>query len=291
MVKGTLPGAALVAAITISGTALAQDVPASAQSPDPSTSSGLPRAESTGEAQMRARQRVATMEAVLERAVSFGADRVIEQVRDIMGGDQPRLLGAPRVRGTRLEGYGVFFDVEVPRLNLPILWDVRYLVDGAGPMNAMLAELRLVAAQLNDPASRALLESTIARLQAQTAPPNTERLRQNVTAASISPEEPRTPPRPAVRPAIEDPQAEYRKQVTAALIDAVLENTAPVLIGPEEWLWISARSNVVRDPLYPGDTVGSTTWVARVKGSTLADLRAQRITLGEARTLVVEQEQ
>jgi hypothetical protein len=273
MLKHVLAGAAIAVAMTMPGTAQAQDAPAG-----------------TSDEQIRARQRVATMEAILERAVSFGADQIIVQVQDILG-DQPRLLGAPRVRGFRLEGHGVVFNVEVPSLQVPILWDVRYLVDASGS-NAMLAELRLIARQLNDAASRALLESAIVRWQAQAAPgAGRDRLQQNVSAASIAPEELRTQATPPARPPMDDPQAEYRKQVKAALIDAILENTAPVLIGPDEWLTIAARSNVARDPLFPGDTVASATWVASIKGSTLADLRAQRITSADARKLVVEQEQ
>jgi hypothetical protein len=246
--------------------------------------------QSRSEAEMLARRRVETMEAILERAVSFGADQIIVQVRDIMGGDQPRLNGAPRVRGFRLPGYGMVFDVDVPSLQVPILWPVRFLVDDARAAGAMLAELRLFARQMENPADRAEFERLIAKLETQAPPaPNVDRLRQSVAATSVAPEASRREAPP--RPPIEDPQAEYRKQVKAALIDAVLENPASVQVGADEWLAIAAGSNIARDPLYPGDTVGSTTWVARIKGNVLADLRAQRITAAEARALVEQGEQ
>src|SRR5688500_7231838 len=95
------------------------------------------------EEQLRARQRIAMMEASLERSVSMGAIPVIRQVQDLVG-DPPRLLGAPRATGTRLEGIGVFFNVQVPALNVPILWEMRHLVDTRAT-NALLAELRMFA--------------------------------------------------------------------------------------------------------------------------------------------------
>jgi len=239
---------------------------------------------------VRARQQVSTMEGILERAVSFGADNVIEQVSSIVG-DQPRLLGAPRARGFRLEGYAVFFDVDVPSLTLPLLWPVRHLVDDVRA-NAMMSELRLFAAQLDQP-SRDELERLIAKLQPQAAPPQgMDRLRQNVAAASLAPETVRAPaPAPAPPIPLEDPVEAYRKEVKAALINAMLEQGGSLAIGPDEWLIVAARSNVPRDPLFPGDTVASTTWVAKVKGSDLAAFRAQKITADEARTLVEEREQ
>ena len=53
--------------------------------------------------QVRARQRIVTMEAVLARAVSNGAENVLRQLRNVMP-DQPMLAGAPQARGFRLEG-------------------------------------------------------------------------------------------------------------------------------------------------------------------------------------------
>src|SRR5687767_9909484 len=106
----TISAAAAVVAVT---TAVA-----AAQAPSP---------QQAQEEQIRARQRIATMEAVLQQAVSNGAGKVLRQVQTIMP-DQPMLAGAPQARGFRLDGYGVFFDVEVPLLRLPILWPLRYVV-------------------------------------------------------------------------------------------------------------------------------------------------------------------
>src|SRR5919108_220376 len=76
--------------------------------------------------QVKARQRISMMEGVLERAVSNGADNMVRQMKAVMG-DAPMLTGVPEVRGFRLDGYGVFFDVEVPQLVLPVTWPLRQL--------------------------------------------------------------------------------------------------------------------------------------------------------------------
>jgi len=76
--------------------------------------------------QVKARQRISMLEGVLERAVSNGADNMVRQMKAVMG-DAPMLTGVPEVRGFRLDGYGVFFDVEVPALRLPVTWPLRYM--------------------------------------------------------------------------------------------------------------------------------------------------------------------
>src|ERR1700754_3956144 len=81
--------------------------------------------------QVKARQKISTMEAVLERAVSNGADNMLRQMRELMP-DAPMLSGQPQVRGFRLEGFGVFFDVDVPALRIPISYTLRYMVDQNG---------------------------------------------------------------------------------------------------------------------------------------------------------------
>ena len=86
------------------------------------------QAPSKEDEQVKTRQRISTMEGVLERAVSNGAENMLREVRTVMP-DAPMLSGMPQVRGFRLDGYGVFFDVEVPALRLPVTWPLRYLIE------------------------------------------------------------------------------------------------------------------------------------------------------------------
>jgi hypothetical protein len=63
-------------------------------------------------------------------------------------------------------------------------------------------------------------------------------------------------------------------------MDAMLEHSGALMVGPDEWLTAAARDNEPRDRLNPGDDVRSI--VLRVKGSDLTDLRAGRLSLDEA---------
>jgi hypothetical protein len=107
-----------------------------------------------------------------------------------------------------------------------------------------------------------------------------------VSAATVA--APAAPQQPNVDPAVvEDPQAAYTREVKTALISAMLENSQSLALGPQEWLTVAARDDEPRNPLFPsGATVDSSIWIARVKGSDLAALRAGTLTVEEARTRV-----
>ena len=227
------------------------------------------QAPSKEDEQVKTRQRISTMEGVLERAVSNGAENMLRQVRTVMP-DAPMLSGMPQVRGFRLDGYGVFFDVEVPALRLPVTWPLRYLIeDNRAAVAATLAELRTLIA--DQPArDRDRFELLAQRLETRAVMP-------------------RATPRQA-DPVITEPDVAYTKAVREALIDAMIENSGPIPVGADEWLTVAARDNVPRDPLAPGDTAGLNTLIFRVKGSDLAAFRAGRLTLEEARRHVLVQE-
>jgi hypothetical protein len=64
------------------------------------------------------------MEGVLVSAVRHGADLLGSELRPI----NPNLVllaGTARARGFVLEGYGVFFDVEIPALRESVAWTLR----------------------------------------------------------------------------------------------------------------------------------------------------------------------
>jgi hypothetical protein len=180
--------------------------------------------------------------------------------------DAPMLSGAPKVRGFRLDGYGVFFDVEVPALRLPMTWPLRYVLqDDTAAVNAALNELRQIVAQ-QLPRERDRFELLARRLELR---------------ASIPQAAPRTG-----NPVVTAPDEAYTKAVREALIDAMIENSGPIPLGPDEWLTVAARDNVPRDPLIPGDTAGLNTLTFRLKGSVLAEFRAGRVSLEDTRARV-----
>src|SRR5688572_18578051 len=146
--------------------------------------------------QVRQRQRISLMEGVLERAVANGADNLLRQVKHLMP-DVPMLTGAPEVRGFRLDGYGVFFDVEVPALRLPLSWTLRYVADG-NRLAAQAAMARLRAMVLEQPAQeRERLETLVRRME-------------EAMPSSAQAE-------PAV---VRDPNEAYTRAVKEALVDA-----------------------------------------------------------------------
>lgn len=231
--------------------------------------------------QVKARQRIAMMEGVLERAVSNGADNLLRQVRAVMP-DVPMLSGVPQARGFRLEGYGVFFDVEVPALRLPLTWTLRYMIDDdRSAASAALAELRSYVQQ-QGPRERERLDQLVRRLEAQLGPsqvPSAQRGVQSIPVAASA-----TAPQAQIDPSIlNDPNDAYTREVKEALVDAMIEHSGAIVLGPEEWLTVAARDNLPRDPLIPGDTAELTTILFRVKGSDLTAFRSGRLTLEDAR--------
>jgi hypothetical protein len=246
--------------------------------------------------QVRARQRISTMEVVLARAVQNGADMVLRQVSSVMP-DRPMLSGAPQVRGFRLEGYGVFFHVQVPTLVLPITWPIRQLVQESESRAASLTLQRMFAeAQTLDAARAERFQQLIRELQLQLDASN-QRPRTGgraVGAANLPIGIPGQPvaAAPGVDPrVVDDPHAAYTEEVKKALINNMLENSQGLPIAPTEWLVIAARDDEPRSPLLVGDTIDFSTWIMRVKGSDLAALRSGGITLDEARSRVEVREE
>ena len=239
--------------------------------------------------QFRARQRLTLMESVLERAVANGADNLVRQVKTYLP-DPPMFLGAPKVRGFRLEGYGVFFDVEVPGLRPPITWTLRYMLDDSRRAAASLAELKAWLVQLG-PRERARGQEMVTRLEEQIGAARSARAGTGggpVDASALgSPLEQTASGEPRV---IVDPSEAYTTEVKSALVEAMIESSGTLNLSADEWLTIAARDNVPSDPLVPSDKSDFSTVIFRIKGSDLAAFRAGRLTLEQARAKVEHRE-
>jgi hypothetical protein len=253
---------------------------------------------------VKARYNIFTMEAVLERAVEHGADQLRRQVRRVMP-DMLLLSGAAEARGFRLEGYGVFFDVEVPALRESVAWQLRTMIDENGTaLTTALQQLKafVQAQSIQDARAKQSLEQALKRIElvvgpvqpsppppAPSSPPGPT-TPGAVTALTVDPPSARPQSAPAPPPVdttlLEDPNQSYEREVKDALIDAMLDYSGPLGIGPEEWLTIAARDNEHRDRFSPGDPFDTITIVLRIKGSDLAAFRADRITKDEARKRV-----
>jgi hypothetical protein len=139
-----------------------------------------------------------------------------------------------------------------------------------------------------DPEYQQRFTQLVRRLEAQAQGPQTMRgtvgaLGTNL-GATIPSESARTP---TVDPRVLDnPNAAYTGAVKDALIDAIIEDSGALTLGPDEWLTVAARDNLPRDPLVPGDSVDFSTLIFRIKGSDLTAFRAGRLSMEEARTKV-----
>ena len=228
-----------------------------------------PPAKSAELEQIKQRQRLSLMEGVLERAVANGADNLLRQVKSVMP-DVPMLTGAPEVRGFRLDGYGVFFDVEVPALRLPIAWTLRYVDGNRLAVNAALAQLRAMV--LEQPVQeRERLEMLVRQME-----------QRNIAQVQVPPK---------VDPeVVRDPNEAYTRAVKEALVDAMIESSGHLNIAPEEWLTVAARDNVPNDPLVPGDGSDLRSVIFKIKGSDLVAFRSGQLTLEKARERVLAEE-
>ena len=241
--------------------------------------------------QVKSRQKISMMESVLESAVANGADSMMRAVRAVMPPDALMLTGAPSARGFRLEGYGIFFDVEVPAFRRSMAWTLRQMVDENGlGAAAALNQLKAYIATVQDPRQRTNLDRAVRRLELQVGPvgpvPQDGSAR-TVGASTVAAAATIAPAAPQVdRTVIDDPNGVYTHEVSASIVDAMIENSGPLPVGENEWLTVAARDNIRPDRLVPGDTSNISSIVFRVKGSDLAAFRTGRMTLEEVRTRV-----
>jgi len=249
--------------------------------------------------QVRARQKIFMMEGMLERAVQLGVDNLRRRVRAVMPDDALLQGGVPQVRGFRLEGYGVFFDIEVPALRRSLAWSLRTMNQTGMALARDLAQMRAFVQSIADPRVRAEFDRTLRRIQQQmgpTPPVVADRVASAsqgapmVTAQSVPPPAVGQPESAAVPAQVDplllsDPSEAYTQEVKAAVIDAMIENSGPLVLGDDEWLTVAARDNAPGDPFMAGDP-DVMTLVLRIKGSDLNAFRAGRFTLEQVRSRV-----
>jgi hypothetical protein len=232
------------------------------------------------------RYQVGVMERVLEGAVEHGASVTRDRLQAVLPA-QMLLADNARVRGFRLIGYGVFFDVEVPPLDGTIdgtlLWSLRTLDQNDLGLESALKALKAYVESAKDPS----LQQALKRVELQVAPAAATARVVDSTGASphlatgsavaVSP----TAEGAAADSILKDPQDAYHIEVMQALMDAMLEHSGALAIGPDEWLTIAARGNEDRPRLAPADAT-SRTFLLRINGATLRAFRAGQLAKEEA---------
>jgi len=237
------------------------------------------------------RLQIAAMEGVLATAVHEIHGQQLEKVA-------PGLLqfdGGIRARGFHLDGYGVFFDVDLPPLPRTVVWSFRVL-DAPVRLDFELAQLRRQMAAIADPRVRQDLEQTIRSIQRKVSV-SSNRMFGEPGRGEPGPgepgrgEEPRVQavaagqPGPVSQPGSsnEDPFAAYASELGRALADLMVQWGGTITLGPNDWLTVAARESQPR--MLPGGPA-QTALTLRVRGSDLAAFKAGRLTLEEARKRV-----
>jgi hypothetical protein len=231
------------------------------------------------------RYRIGVMERVLEGAVEHGAAVTRDRLQAFLPADM-LLSENAHARGFRLEGYGMFFDVSVPDLEGTVPWTFRALDQNNLGLDAALRTLRsyIESASPDTNVQQALkrIELQVAPISAALSSPD---LSSNPAQARTGLAGPAIPPPTAERPPdqiLENPQEAYRAEVRDALMDAMLEYSRGLGIGPDEWLTIAARRNDERPRLSPADSDARTT-VIKARGTDLAAFLGGQLSREEAR--------
>lgn len=240
--------------------------------------------------QMRVRFQVAAMEGVLERAVQLGARRLSQQVQSVSP-DMLVIGGVARAKGFLLDGYGVFFDVDVPALRRSVAWSFRQLgrSDGPGSADSAITSLRRHLSSVSDPVIRREMEDAIQRLARVVGPmpspgpagvgPGVQQVSSGTPQVAISGAPTGLTPQQAA--IIDDPGLAYTNEVKSALVDAMLDYGTPIPITDDQWLTIAARDDN-DSRLGGGDPYDVSTIVLRISGADLAAFRAGKLTRDEA---------
>lgn len=190
------------------------------------------------------------IEGMLTNAVKAGAASLANQLK-ISEPNSLFVTGSARTRGFELEGYGVFFDVDVPTMMQSVLWVTQF--------QQQQQYIDLLRRRLSDPslddkarrmadfelrrAQRAMASGQIVQVPPGAVPQpaaqgtvvaQTTDLPAPAALADASPVAPPLDPR--------SPDELYTDTIKGALIDAMLSYGNALQLGDHEWLTIAARA-------------------------------------------------
>src|SRR5688500_11272672 len=251
------------------------------------------------------RHHIYVMEGALARAVDYGAKQLNREIRQVMPGVF-MLEGEARARGVHLDGYGVFFDVRVPMMRQSMVWGLRMMLDqDDAKTQAAIDDLRKSMQGVTDQQTRASLERALKQRARQAPRAALARTGGGVSPGIVMPQttapvgaaeatgvSASTASRSAPPPASDsmwakDPNRAYTEAVTRALVDAMIDYSAPMQIGADQWLTVAARDDEGRDSLAPPDPLEEiVTMIYRIKGSDLQEYRQGRLDRDEVRKRV-----
>jgi hypothetical protein len=227
------------------------------------------------------RDQVRNMEMLLTSAVRRGAESLARTMQTSEPGSLI-VTNTARTRGFVLEGFGVFFDVDVPMMKQSVVWSMQTLLRAQRRL-----DLQNFIANTSDGPARRQAELQLRQLERGgpvmpspvPVPSAAPQPAPSGIAVAQTVEEPTAPavPEPA------DPNEQYTEAVKASLIDAMLDYGG-LPIADDEWLVVAARDS--EGPPTPGALDDASTIMLKVKGSDLMAYRSNQITKEEARKKV-----
>jgi hypothetical protein len=215
------------------------------------------------------RDDIKTLEAVLTLAVKSGADKLALQMRASEPGSL-FVIDTGRTRGFDLQGYGVFFDVDVPMMKQSVLFVMQQ--DTRSTLENYVATLPPGPAR--DFASNELRKmQQMGMRQQQGAAAATQVASPGLVAGQVDAEAVAAP-----APLL-DPNQMYTEAVKSSLIDAMLKYSVGLKLGADEWLTVAARD--AQGPPTPGQPDDASTILIRIKGADLSAFHAGKLTREE----------
>lgn len=245
--------------------------PATAPPVQQSAPAVAPAAPQSAEARASARHRrdeMGVMEGVLAAAVRLGAAQIAREMQ-AAGPGPSGLVGQPKARGFILEGYGVFFNVEIPTLQTSVVWSMQQLQRNQEVTGQSLDALRSLVETLPDVNTRRQYQAALKRIEQQVGPLPPRSAEGNAPAAPLQ---------------LEDPDTRYTKAVIASCLDAMLEHSRPMNLAADEWLTVALSST--DNTLASNQFYEATTVVLRVRGGDLTEYLQGRITREQVRARV-----
>ena len=228
------------------------------------------------------RYQIGTMERVLENAVEHGAS-VWRDRWQAVAPVQVLLLDNARVRGYRIEDYGMFFDIDVPSLETTLFSAFRTLDQNGLGVQSALSQLK--AFVQSQAAGDVNIQQALKRVELEFVPaattgaaPDLPAARTSSGSAAVAPDAPATAD--PNDPILVNPEQAYRTEVMQAVVDALLDYSAPLGLSADEWLTVGVRRNEIRPRI--GLDTNAQTVVARVRGGDLSAFRSGQLTRDEA---------
>jgi hypothetical protein len=215
------------------------------------SASQAPRPE--GPPEPPARSQTFMFEMVLRSAIDLGGQKLAQAAAKVVPHVTLTPAESPIVRGVRLTGYGYHFDVQVPDIMRQVL------------VFEMLMESNVVRG------------GTVSRGGVQTVATGPNR----AAATAVAVDDPMVD-----SPAAFNPTTVYSTFVREALIDALLDSSGVLSLGPDDHLAISVSGIEPRNqnPLYPSSRL-----VLTIKAADLLEFRQGRITREDVRARILEE--